>query len=56
MGILDIFKKKKPAAPRPPVRPLVRPGARPPPPEPKADNIFIIVILDSLRYDSFLAA
>ena len=56
MGIFDLFKKKKPAAPRPPVRPLVRPGALPPHPEPKADNNFIIVILDSCRYDSFVAA
>lgn len=56
MGIFDIFKKKKATAPRPPLRPLLRPGALPPHPEPKADNNFVIVILDSCRYDSFLAA
>ncbi len=56
MGILDLFKKKKPAAPRPPLRPLVRPGALPPHPEPRADNNFIVVILDSCRHDSFMAA
>jgi hypothetical protein len=59
MGLFDVFKKKKPAAgPRPPLhsgRPLMRPGM-PLHPEPQADNNFIIVILDSLRYDSFMAA
>ncbi len=56
MGFSDIFKKKKPATSgRPPVRPLLRPGL-PPHPDPQADNDFIIVILDSLRYDSFMAA
>jgi len=57
MGLFDAFKKKKTAsAPRPPVRPLMRPGGMPPHPEPTAENHFIIVILDSLRHDSFLAA
>jgi len=55
MGLFDAFKKKKPSGPRPPIRPIMRPGL-PPHPEPKADNNFIIVILDSLRYDSFMAA
>ena len=56
MGFSDIFKKKKPAtAARPPIRPLLRPGL-PPHPEPQAENDFIIVILDSCRYDSFMAA
>jgi arylsulfatase A-like enzyme len=34
-------------------RPL---GGQPPHPEPKAKNNFVIVILDSCRYDSFMAA
>ena len=55
MGIFDVFKKKKPA-PRPPLRPMWRPGGLPPHPEPKAENNFIIVILDSLRHDSYMAA
>jgi len=55
MGLFDAFKKKKPTSPRPPLRPLMRPGM-PLHPEPQADNNFIIVILDSLRYDSFMAA
>jgi arylsulfatase A-like enzyme len=56
MGLFDAFKKKQPATPpRPPIRPMARPGQKPHP-EPQADNNFIIVILDSLRYDSFLAA
>ena len=56
MGLFDAFKKKKPAPSRPPIRPMLRPGMQPPHPEPQADNNFIIVILDSLRYDSFMAA
>jgi len=57
MGLLDLFKKKPAPAPRPPMKPMPRPGGGlPPPPEPKAKNNFIIVILDSCRFDSFLAA
>ena len=57
MGFLDLFKKKPAPAPRPPVKPMLRPGAGlPPQPEPKAKNNFIIVILDSCRFDSFVAA
>ncbi len=57
MGLFDIFKKK-PAEPakRPPLRPLMRPGMLPPHPEPKAQNNFIVITLDSLRYDSLMAA
>jgi hypothetical protein len=57
MGLFDLFKKKPSA---PPARPGPRPGpagfgagARP---QPKAENNLIIVILDSLRWDSFMAA
>jgi hypothetical protein len=55
MGLFDVFKKKKPAASRPPVRPGLRPGmgARP---DPQGENHFVIVILDSLRHDSFMSA
>lgn len=57
MGLFDAFKKKQPAkAPVRPIRPMLRPGAMPPHPEPQADNNFIIVILDSCRYDSFMEA
>jgi len=55
MGLFDAFKKK-PVAPRAPVRPIVRAGGSAPHPEPQADNHFIIVILDSCRYDSFMSA
>ncbi|MAB80969.1 MAG: metalloenzyme [Planctomycetes bacterium] len=56
MGFSDIFKKKNPAnSARPLVRPILRPGL-PPHPEPQAENDFIIVILDSCRYDSFMSA
>ncbi|MBJ02197.1 MAG: metalloenzyme [Planctomycetes bacterium] len=34
----------------------MRAGALPPHPEPQADNHFIVVILDSCRYDTFMAA
>ena len=56
MGLFDAFKKKPATTPRPPVRPIMRAGALPPHPEPQAENNFIIVILDSCRYDSFCAA
>jgi hypothetical protein len=57
MGLFDAFKKK-PAAPpaKAPPRPMMRPGVSPPHPEPQAENNFIIVILDSCRYDSFMSA
>ncbi len=56
MGLFDAFKKPKPTtAKRPPVRPILRPGL-PPHPDPKGENNLIIVILDSCRYDSFMAA
>ena len=55
MGLFDAFKKKKPASPRPPMRAPMRPGL-PPHPAPQADNDFIIVILDSCRYDAFMKA
>ena len=53
MGLLDIFKKKEKPKPRP--RPIYRPGM-PAPPDPQAENNFIICILDSCRHDSFMAA
>lgn len=57
MGLLDLFKKKPAPAPRPPMKPVPRPGGGLPPlPEPKAKNNFVIVILDSCRFDSFMAA
>jgi hypothetical protein len=56
MGLFDVFKKKKETPKRPPM-PMRRPGGMGGPrPEPQGDNDFIIVILDSLRYDSFMAA
>ncbi len=57
MGLLDLFKKKPTPSARAPVKPVLRPGGGLPPlPEPKAKNNFIIVILDSCRFDSFVAA
>ncbi|MEX1025297.1 MAG: sulfatase-like hydrolase/transferase [Planctomycetota bacterium] len=55
MGLFDKFKKQpaKPTSPRPVLR---LPGQLPPHPDPQADNHFLIVILDSLRYDSWMAA
>lgn len=54
MGLFDLFKKKE--APKAVLRPMMRPGSFAPRPEPKAENNFIIVILDSCRYDSFMTA
>jgi hypothetical protein len=56
MGLFDLFKKKPAPAPRAPMKPMARPGGMPAQPEPKAKNNFIIVILDSCRFDSFVAA
>lgn len=57
MGLFDLFKKKPASSPRPPAKPMSRPGGgMAPHPEPKAKNNFIIVILDSCRFDSFVAA
>jgi hypothetical protein len=59
MGLFDIFggKKKSEAAKRPlPPRPLPMRGGLGPHPEPQADNHFIVITLDSCRYDSFMEA
>ncbi|MFM7280371.1 MAG: metalloenzyme, partial [Planctomycetia bacterium] len=54
MGLFDFLKKKEaPAAARPITRPM--PGA-PSRVDPKATNNFIVVTLDSCRYDSFVEA
>jgi sulfatase-like protein len=59
MGLFDFLKKPaatpaRPAGAAP--RPMLRPGLLPPHPDPKAENNFLIVILDSCRFDSFVAA
>ncbi|MEQ1892693.1 MAG: sulfatase-like hydrolase/transferase [Planctomycetota bacterium] len=56
MGLFDVFKKKPAPAPKGPARPMPRPGGLATQPDPKAKNNFIIVILDSCRFDSFVAA
>jgi arylsulfatase A-like enzyme len=58
MGLFDFLSKKQPATPPPAgPRPLPRPlGALGPHPEPKATNHFIVITLDSCRYDSFMRA
>ncbi|MDE0891315.1 MAG: sulfatase-like hydrolase/transferase [Planctomycetota bacterium] len=53
MGLFDAFKKKPAKKPMP--RPVFRPGMGPHP-DPKGENNFIIVILDSCRWDSFMQA
>jgi arylsulfatase A-like enzyme len=57
MGLFD-FLKKKPATPPPSgPRPMPRPlGAGAPHPQPQAENNFIVITLDSCRYDSFMRA
>ena len=59
MGLFDKFKKKPAQGSTPGRRPLPMYPPRPgmvQKPEPQADNHFIIVILDSCRWDSFMAA
>jgi hypothetical protein len=59
MGLLDLFNKKKvtePSGPRPKLPPRPMGMRMAPHPEPQADNHFIIITLDSLRYDSFMEA
>jgi len=58
MGLFDVFKKKQPSPPPRPLkpRPMARAGGMPPHPDPQATNNFVIVILDSCRYDSFMEA
>ena len=53
MGLFDAFKKKPAKKPAP--RPVFRAGM-PPHPDPKGENNFIIVILDSCRWDTFMEA
>jgi hypothetical protein len=52
MGLFDFLKQKPAPAPTP--RPRLPSG--PPRPEPKGENHFIVVTLDSCRYDAFMAA
>lgn len=58
MGLLDLFKKKEApkSGPRPGPRPAPGAGALGPRPDPKAENNFVIVILDSCRFDTFMKA
>ena len=57
MGLFDFLSKKPPATPPPSgPRPMPRPlGALGAHPEPKATNNFIVITLDSCRYDTFAA-
>jgi hypothetical protein len=50
MGLFDFLKHKE--APRP----ALRPPSGPLRPEPKAENNFLVVILDSCRFDTFMQA
>ncbi len=56
MGLIGNLFGNKPAANRPPPRPLPRRDDGGPRPEPKAKNNYIVITLDSCRYDSFMAA
>ncbi|MHC4846679.1 MAG: hypothetical protein ACYTCU_11035, partial [Planctomycetota bacterium] len=55
MGMFDKLFGKKPAPTRPGPRPGPRPGAVARG-EPKAKNNYIVITLDSCRYDSFMEA
>jgi hypothetical protein len=50
MGLFDFLKQKE--APRSAVRPMPGPAR----PDPQAENNFLIVILDSCRFDTFMQA
>ena len=50
MGLFDFLK------PKPAPAPVARPFAGPPRPDPRAENNFIVVILDSCRFDTFVEA
>ena len=50
MGLFDFLK------PKPAPRPAARPFAGPARPDPLAENNFIVVILDSCRFDTFVEA
>jgi len=58
MGLLDKLLGRRQPAKRPVGRPLPRAGTGPmrPRPEPKAKNNYILITLDSCRYDSFMTA
>jgi len=56
MGIFGNMFKKPPRNVQAPTRPMGAPAAAPQRGTPKAANNYIIVILDSCRYDSFMAA
>jgi len=58
MGIMDkLFGSKSKPAPKSPPGPRPRPGAMDKPrPDPEATNNYIVIILDSCRYDAFMAA
>jgi hypothetical protein len=58
MGLFDKLLGRGQAATPPARRPLPRPGMGPhrPRPEPKARNNYILITLDSCRYDSFMTA
>jgi Sulfatase len=57
MGLFDFLKSKPAAMPAGAPKPLQRPlGPIVARPDPKAENNFIVITLDSCRYDSFMAA
>jgi hypothetical protein len=52
MGLLDLFRPRPKPAPRP--RPLTLPGAERP--APRGENHFLVITLDSCRFDTFMQA
>jgi len=58
MGLLDLFKKKEApkSAPRPGPRPGPGASALGPRPDPRAENNFVLAIINSCQYDTFMTA
>jgi hypothetical protein len=56
MGLFDLFKKKPAPAPRPLQRPMGGAGPLGARPDPRGENHFIVVTLDSCRFDTFMQA
>ncbi len=56
MGLLDRFRHSQPVEPDQPTPPMEETSDSPERPDPQGRNTYVLVILDSCRFDSFLQA